>query len=301
MHLLPKIIFASLALIAANTSIAQETESVDDAEQLKMAALEALMSAPSERALPIIEKVLSGDNSDAVKSRALFVLSQLDMPEAQTLLLETARNGEGQFRLEAIRMIGIGGDPDALAGLADIYSSGDGDVRQVVLRAYLIADDSNAVYELAANATSDEDFESAVHILGVMGAIEKLRLLRDREGNSETLIHAYAISGDVESLRVMALDSSDPEKQTQAMQGLGIVGGSEVSATLLEIYRGTESSDVKEAALRGMMVAGDEESVVELFRASQDAKEKRKLLQMLVVMDSDAAMQIIDEALDGGQ
>ena len=126
-------------------------------------------------------------------------------------------------------------------------------------------------------------------------------MLRDREGNSETLIHAYAISGDVESLRVMALDSSDPEKQTQAIQGLGIVGGSEVSATLLEIYRGTESSDVKEAALRGMMVAGDEERVVELFRASQDAKEKRKLLQMLVVMDSDAAMQIIDEALDGGQ
>jgi hypothetical protein len=134
-----------------------------------------------------------------------------------------------------------------------------------------------------------------------MGDNEKLRLLRDRDGSAETLIHAYAISGDVESLRVIALDSSDPEKQTRAIQGLGIVGGNEVNTTLLEIYRGTDSSDVKEAALHGMMVAGYDEGVIELFRASQDAKEKRELLQMLVMMDSDAAMEIIDEALTGGR
>ena len=301
MHLLPRIIFVSLALITANTSIAQESDIDNDSEQLKIAALEALMSAPSERALPIVEKVLSGNHSDEVKSRALFVLSQIDLPEAQTLLLETARSGDGQFRIDAIRMIGIGGDPEALAGLADIYSGGDGDVRKAVLHAYLIADDRAAVYELAANATSDEDFEAAVQILGVMGASEELRLLRDRDGNSESLIHAYALAGDTESLRVMALDSSDPEKQAQAIQGLGIVGGDEVNATLLEIYRGSDSEDVKEAALRGMLVAGYDEGVIELFRSSQDAKEKRELLQMLVMMDSDAAMQIIDEALDGSQ
>jgi hypothetical protein len=69
----------------------------------------------------------------------------------------------------------------------------------------------------------------------------------------------------------------------------------------MEIYRGTDNEEVKESALQSMMIADFDEGVLELFRASQDAKEKRDLLQMLVMMDSDAAMQVIDEALAGGQ
>ncbi len=85
----------------------------------------------------------------------------------------------------------------------------------------------------------------------------------------------------------------------QAIQGLGIVGGDEVNATLLEIYRTADSDDVREAALHGMLVADYDDGVLELFRASQDAEEKRELLRMLVIMDSDAALAIIDETLSG--
>jgi HEAT repeat protein len=299
MHLIPKIILASLALVAANTSIAQQ--SADDAEQLKIAALEALISAPPERALPIVEKVLAGNHSDEVKSRALFILSQIDMPEAQAILLTTARSQNGDLQLEAIRMIGIGGDPETLAALRSVYDAGDQDVKESVLHAYLISDDSAAVYEIAASTADDEEFEQAVHMLGVMGASDELAKLRDRDGPTESLIHAYAISGDVESLRVLAMDSSNPEQQMQAMHGLSIAGGDEVGATLIEIYRSTDNTEVKESALHSMMIADYDEGVLELYRDSQDAKEKRDLLQMLVMMDSDAAMDVIDEALAGGQ
>jgi len=299
MHLIPKLIVASLALAAANTSIAQQ--SADDTEQLKIAALEALISAPDDRALPIVEKVLAGNHSDEVKSRALFILSQIDLPEAQTILLATASSQDGNLRLEAIRMIGIAGDPDSLAALRDIYDTGDPDVKESILHAYLISDDSAAVYNIAANTTDDDEFEQAVHMLGVMGASEELAKLRDRDGPTESLIHAYAMSGDVESLRVLATDSSDPEQQMQAIHGLSIAGGHEVGPTLMEIYRGTDNEEVKESALHSMMIADYDEGVLELFRSSQDAQEKRGLLQMLVMMDSDAAMQVIDEALAGGQ
>jgi len=50
-----------------------------------------------------------------------------------------------------------------------------------------------------------------------------------------------------------------------------------------------------------MMVADYDDGVLELFRASQDAGEKRELLRMLVMMDSDAALEIIDETLSGNQ
>lgn len=299
MHYLPRLLFISLTVLFANNSIAQD--SANDAEQLKIAALEALMSAPPDRALPLVAKVLAGDSSDEIKSRALFVLSQIDLPEAQTILLETARNDGGELRLEAIRMIGISGDPTGTAGLADIYRSGDNDTKEAVLQAYLIADDTESVYEIAANAASDEEFDEAVHILAVMGANNELRQLRDRPGSSESLIDAYAISGDVESLRELAMDNSNPERQSQAIHGLGIVGGDEVNTMLVEIYRGTESPDVRDAALHGMMIADHDEGVLELFKASQNAEEKTELLRMLVMMDSDAAMDAIEKALDGGQ
>jgi len=298
MQVCTKLIFSLLVLMLVSTSFAQsdDASSADESEQLKIAALEALMSSPPDRALPLVTKVLAGDHSDEVKTRALFVLSQIDLPEAQNVLLETARNGSGDLRLEAIRMVGIGGNEEALAGLTAIYAGGDSDVKESVLHAYLIADDSNSVYEIA-----DEEFETAVGILGVMGASEELRKLRDREGVSESLIHAYAMSGDFESLQALATDASNPERQMQAIQGLGIVGGDEVNAALLEIYRGSDSADVKDAALHGMMVADYDDGVLELFRASQDAGEKRELLRMLVMMDSDAALEIIDETLSGNQ
>jgi HEAT repeat protein len=298
MHIVPKIILAAVILFAANTSAAQDA---DESEQLKLAALEALMMAPPERALPLVTKILAGDHSDEVKSRALFVLSQIDDAQAQSLLLETARTGNAELKGEAVRMIGISGDPAALAGLADIYKTGDADVRESVLQAYMISDDSNAVYEIAVNSTSDEEFDAAVQMLGVMDANEELSKLRDHKGATESLIHAYAISDDFESLHAIAIDASDPEQQLQAIQALGIIGGDEVDKALLEIYRGADSEDAKEAALHGMMISDYDAGVLELYRDSSDPDEKRDLLRMLVIMDSDAALDAIDSAFDGDQ
>ena len=298
MHNFTKLVFAALLVFASSTSIAQ-SETTDDVEELKIAALEALMSAPAERALPIVAKVLAGNNSDDVKERALFVLSQIDLPEAQTLLLDTARQGSGEFRLEAIRMIGIGGEQAALSGLADLYASGDRDVREAVLEAYLIADDANSVYEIAANADNEDDFEEAVEILAAMDAREELRELRNSWGMSESLIEAYAISGDFETLRELSMDGSNPEQQAHAIEALGIVGGNEVNATLVEIYQNSDSSDVREAALDGLLISGHDEGVLQLYRSSQDPAEKRELLQYLVMMDSESIWDVIDSALDG--
>jgi len=134
----------------------------------------------------------------------------------------------------------------------------------------------------------------------VMGAKEQLRMLRESTGSSEALIEAYAISGDADSLRAIALDGSDPEVQAEAIEALGIVGGGEVNATLVEIYRTSDSEDIREAALEGMLISGYDEGVLELYRSSQDPVEKRELLEYLIVMGSDDVWDIIDSALDGG-
>ena len=86
--------------------------------------MEGLMAQPPERALPIIKKVLAGSQTTLVKQRALFVLSQIDSPEAQEILVQTARSSDAAMRGEAIRSIGIGGDPKSLDGLQAIYNAG---------------------------------------------------------------------------------------------------------------------------------------------------------------------------------
>ena len=226
-----------LLLLPVVAFAAGHDRSVSDSDSLKIAALEALMSAPPEKALPLVDKVLAGNHSTEVKERALFILSQIDSSEAQATLLRFAREDSSELQLEAIRMIGIGGNEEALASLGDVYQAGNRDVKDAVLEAYLIADDARAIYDIAVNADNEEDFSEAVDMLGAMGASSELRELRSQAGMSETLIDAYAVSGDADTLRELAMDSSDPELQTKAIEALGIVGGEQVNSTLVEIYR----------------------------------------------------------------
>jgi HEAT repeat protein len=267
----PRFILATIAALTMSTSFAQ-SDVEDPNEVLKIAALEALISAPPERALPLVMKVLDANNTDEVKERALFVLSQIDMPEAQNRLLDVARTGGPELSEEAIRMIGIGGNEEAMAGLAGLYESGNQDMREAILEAYMIAGDVEAVNTIAVNASSAQEFEDAVEMLGIMGAIDELRALSQSSGYTEELIEA-----------------------------LGIAGGDDVNATLMDIYRNADTDDIREAALEGMLISGHDEGVLELYREATSVEEKRELLETLGYMGSDLMMEVIDEALAGGQ
>lgn len=289
----------ALALVLFSTTAFAQSSDAKEQDSLKMAALEALITAPPERALPIVDKVLAGDNSTELKERALFILSQMETAESQARLLGFARDSQDELQAEAIRMIGIGGDSTALASLAEIYNGGDEDAREAVLEAYLIADDADAVFQIAANTTDEEEFSDAVEMLGAMGANDQLRELRNRAGLSESLIEAYAISGDAETLRELAQDNSNPEMQVQAIEALGIVGGNDVGQVLVGLYQDAANEDVKEAALDGLLIAGYDSGVLELYRNSDNPAEKRDLLEYLVMMDSDEVWDLIDSALEG--
>ena len=266
-----------------------------------IAALEALISAPPERALPRVRKILEGNSSDEVKESALFILSQIDLPEAQTLLVETANQSDGELRTKAIQMIGIGGNPAALSSLRSIYSTGSIDVKEAVLEALMIANDVDAVMEIALAAEAEEEFEAAVEMLAVMDATAELRSLRNHPGMSAGLVEAFIISDDAEMLLELAMDSTNKEQQLEAIEALGIVNEDGAGPTLVGIYTGSDDEEIRGAALDGMMIADYDTGILELYRASQDAGEKSELLEYLTIMDSDALWDVIDAALEGEQ
>ena len=299
MKTLAKVVLLISTLLFATPGLAQsDVADVRDVnDELKLAAVEALISAPDDKALPLVSKVLAGNHSTEVKEAALFILSQINKPEAQATLLKFATEESGELQLEAIRMIAIGGG-EGMSSLKSIYETGNSDAREAVLEAFMIAGDKDSVFEIAKTAEG-ADFEEAVQMLAVMGARDELRQLRSSKGISEALIEACAISGDLECLRELAADGSDVDLQTEAIEAMGIVGGAEVNATLVEIYKNASSEDIREAAMDGLMISGDDEGLLELYRSSEDSSEKKELLEYLVMTGSDEVWEIIDSALDG--
>jgi HEAT repeat protein len=282
---------------AATAAAADRAPNYD--EELALAALEGLMAQPGERALPIIKKVLAGQQSKLVKQRALFVLSQIDSAEAQQILLQTSRSTDSDLRGEAIRAIGIGGNSSALDALQEIYGAGDEAVKEDVLQAWLIAGRKDAVYQAALNAKSEDEANRAIRILGAMGATEELRKLGDRPNASSGLVEAYAISGDLASLRKIAEGSGSRETRLDAVRKIGIIRSEAARVALRDIYTKSTDPEIREAALQGMLIAGDEQGVLTLYRAAKSSDEKRALLRYLSMMDGDAALQAIDQALEG--
>ncbi len=108
--MLVALLFCSAGSALAQTVNASEDERAPtEQEELALTAMEGLMAQSDERALPIIKKVLAGSQTTLVKQRALFVLSQMDSPEAEEILIQTSRSTNAALRNEAIRSIGIGG------------------------------------------------------------------------------------------------------------------------------------------------------------------------------------------------
>lgn len=196
-------------------------------------------------------------------------------------------------------MIGIGGNANSLAALSGIYKSGDSEVRQEVLNAYLIAGRKAEVMQLARDATTEDEASAAIHILGAMGALAELRQLGQLGKHSGELVRAYAVAGDLASLREMANSAKTPELRVEATRNIGIIGSDEAAVALREIYKSSKDAEVRGAALEGLMIHGDEKGLLEIYRASTDPAEKQVVLRQLTIIGGDAAMEAIDAALQG--
>jgi len=227
------------------------------------------------------------------------LLSQVDGDEAQQILLGRARAGSGDLRLEAIRVLGIGGNEASLAALKDIYTSGDRAVREAVLHAYLISGRSADLAALARLADNQEDAQQAIQTLGAMGALAELRQLGDLGKHGGALVHAYAIAGDLDSLRKLAQTADDTQVRIDAVRSIGIVGSPESAQALHQIYKDSKDAEVRDAALQGLMIQGDEAVLLQIYRSSSDAQEKQAVLRHLTIIGGDAALEAIDAALQG--
>jgi tetratricopeptide (TPR) repeat protein len=143
-------------------------------EELKLIALDSLLHTDAEQALPMLEKMIVGQQSPRLKQRALFVLSQSKSPRAREILTSVAKgSSEPDLQLEALRYLGMLGGAEDKKLLSDIYAaSKDRDVKMKVVDALFTAGDARALVDMARKETDPEMRKRIVERLSRMKAKE---------------------------------------------------------------------------------------------------------------------------------
>ena len=284
---------------AAATSAAADAE---EREDLVESALAGLLSAPPERALPLLQRVIAGNYSARSKERALFVLSQIDDPQASAQILQIARGGEPDLRDRAIRMLGISGNDAARQALQTLYrDSAELTVRQSVLHAWMITADSASVLQAAQTDASADLRAEAVRLLGAMGALDELRQLLSASTDldvQKSALDSLGIAGASDDLAAVATGKAALPLRMQALRGLGIAGAGE---QLVALYPRLESAELKAAAREGLLISGHQSGLRQLYNTAQDADEKRELLKLVSLLGGDDALDAIEQAIEEGE
>jgi HEAT repeat protein len=272
-------------------------------EDMKMMALNALQHQDPERAVPLLEKLLAGNNPPKVKARALFVLAQIDSPAARQVLAKVAR-GESHPDLQrrAIQYLGIHGGRESRALLADIYkNTSDVDVKRRILQAFMVSGERARLLEVAQAETVPELRGEAVKQLGVMGAHDELWQLYTKESSRDVkkqILQAMFVGGNSERLVQLAKSESDPELRRLAVRNLGLMGSKRTGDALVEIYTTDKDPEIKKAVVQGLFIQNNAESLVAIVRKENDVTMKREIVSKLSLMRSKAAMDYLMELIE---
>ena len=260
-------------------------------EELKLFALQALQRVDPERAFPMLETILRGTATPRLKTRALFVLAQGNTPKARQVVTEVARgNLSPELQERAIEYLGGQRDSENRALFSEIYAGGDVDVKRRVLRAFAATGDKDRILAAATSEAAAELRGEAVRLLGAMRAYTEVAALYQRESDvtvKRQMLQAMIASGDTPRLIDLARTETNPELRRQAVRNLGVLGAQRTGPVLVEIYVSDASPDIRRAAMEGLFIQRNSESLVALARKETNPRMKRDLVERLAQMRDD--------------
>jgi HEAT repeat protein len=280
--------------------VAPENQSDED---LKLMAISSLLTTDSERALPLLQKILQGNQSPRIKERALFVLAQSGSAPARDLLGQIARgNTNPDLQMKALSYLGLFGGKQSRQILAEIYnSSADTQVKRQILRSYMTAGDRDQLLALAKAEKVAELRRDAVHQLGVLGARAELRDLYQAYINTElrkNILQALFVGGDTDTLIEVARNEKDPMLRGQAIRLLGTSGGRKTGDALVSIYQSDSDASMRKKAIEGLFIQGNARALIELARKETNPEMKKEIIGKLSLMHSKEALDYMMEILN---
>jgi HEAT repeat protein len=270
-------------------------------EDLKLLALNSVANSDPAQAIPLIEGILNGTATPRLKTRALYVLAQMNTPRAQEILKNIAKSGIPELQIKAIQYLGVHGGPESRAVLEEVYrTTTDVDTKRRILRSFMTAGEKNRVLTAAQTEQNSDLRVEAVRLLGAMGASDELWQLYQKEGSADVkrqILSALQVSGNVTRMIELAKGEKDPELRRIAVRNLGVMGSKAAGDALVEIYGSEKDPAVRKSVVNSLFIQGNATALVMLARKEQDMSMKTEIVQRLANMDSKAARDYMLELL----
>ena len=294
---------ASALEIEVKQSTGQPVKPADQSdEELKMLAIQGLMNSDSERALPLLEKVINGSASPKEKSKALFVLAQSGSPQAREILGRIARGQTNpEMQRKAVEYLGLFGGTEARKTLADVYaSSGDASVKHAILRSYMIGGDHERLFAAAKSEKDESLRREAIRQLGLVHGTNELEQLYQSESSTDLrqeILQAFFLAGDSGRLVKAAQGEKDTELRRAAIRNLGLIHSDDSGKALQEIYSKDADRSVKEEVLNAYFLQGNAKALVAIARNEKDPELKKTAVSKLALMNSKEGTDYLMELL----
>jgi HEAT repeat protein len=289
-------------------------------EATRVAALEALMRMDPEKALPILEKILTGEKevSDDMRRHSVFILCRMEDPRSEDLLIDMLNTTE---------------DPGMLSELVMCLSMKESD------RAL------DAIVELFQRSDDPEVDEAAMFAIGRHGGDRAFRMLADiaRDPNQSSEMRQQALygithTGRDEEVVALAVDilktDEDPEMLHAALFALArsdsevpdqvftdLINNPQADDNLRaqalyfaaergqldidflrQVYTKAENKDMKLQVCHAITRMEDEEealdALIEIIRIEEDPEIKQEAIFWVSRFDSDKAAEFLLEVIN---
>jgi HEAT repeat protein len=252
----------------------------NEEEDVRIAALSALLNVDSERTLPVLRDVLArrDECSAPLRRRALMLISRTRDPAASAVLVETARNDpDREVRHTAVMMLGNVRSAESTAALESILrDSQDTDVQMMALSA-LAQQRGDASSALLRDYAQRQNVSIELRRQAVM-------MLMSRRNNP---------TENAQFLRDLYGRTTDREMRQTILASLGRIKGPETAEWLMSIaVNPNEPIDIRRQAL---FTAGQSESLpierlARLYDESTDVEFREQVLFTLARRNEAAAL-----------
>ena len=282
----------------------------EDDEDLKLLALQGLINSDPERAIPLVQGVLSSAGSLKLKDRALYVLALSNSAQAHTILVSIAKSGTPDLQARAVNYLGINrgrtGGKTTIAELVDIYNASQNDaVKRSVIGAigstsgmnsymYAIASTGQNVTAvssaMAARDAANRSDAAAVNTEGQTA----LWTIYQRESNKDLkgqILSTLGAMGAYERVIEVVKSEKDADIRNRAIRSLGNMRSEKSGAALAGLYPTLPDVNAKKAAINALANQNNADALIAIARKETTWELKKAIVERLTNMPRNKAAQ----------
>ena len=251
-------------------------------EEIKLAALNALLMSHSEQAIPVLRELLQQRDRGTVdlRQRAVLILGKEQTPETETILLDVVRNDpDPEVRGMAAMFLARSSSPEAYQALTEIVrTSDDTGLKERTVFALAQRQDERSLQlmkELARQPGQDEEVQAvAVMMLARSKDPANLDFVRQLYASAqsvevkERILYSLAMSGRAEDRRWImdrALDPNEPIDVRRQALVMAVQQKDVPVSQIVSLYDEMQDPEMREQLLHVLAMRDEPASVDKLM------------------------------------